>query len=77
MAQTIPLRFQTGGIVEWEVIRLDKAFKYFSARSDFFRTKLERAMRESKGTLDFVFYCDEVVPGDPIVLDVTRKFWAF
>ena len=34
-------------------------------------------MRECKGTLDFVFYCDEVVPGDPIVLDVTRKFWAF
>ena len=73
----ITLRFLNGGTFDWEVIRLDKAFNYLSSRSDFFRTRLERAMRESKGMLDFAFYCDEVVPGDPIVLDVTRKFWAF
>ena len=70
----ITLRLQNGRTFDWEVIRLDKAFNYFSSRSDFFRTRLERAMRESKSMLDVVFYCDEVVPGDPIVLDVTRQF---
>ena len=78
MGTSIDLAYSDGsGTFKWEIIRIDRAFQHFAERCPAFRDALLHATSSATSPLKLAFYCDEVTPGDPLVLDVTRKFWTF
>ena len=78
MGTSIDLAYSDGsGTFKLEIIRIDRAFQHFAERCPAFRDALLHATSSATSPLKLAFYCDEVTPGDPLVLDVTRKFWTF
>jgi len=68
----------TGENFEWELARLDKLIAFFLERSPALRELFRRVVAKARGNpLDICVYTDEVTPGNPMALELTRKFWAF